>query len=78
MALFRRDVLTSSAAKLPAEDAVVLQKQREKGSGTLRTFRSIANFDDADPLIQEPTVAFQWVPRRANPSGCRRGYPLWK
>ena len=57
---------TSSAAKLPAEDAVVLQKLREKGSGALRIvapmLSRIANFDDADPLIQEPTVAFQWVP----------------
>tara|TARA_B100001057_G_scaffold501133_1_gene620927 strand:+ start:3911 stop:5380 length:1470 start_codon:yes stop_codon:yes gene_type:complete len=57
---------TSSAAKLPAEDAVVLQKLRERRSGALRIvapmLSRIANFDDADPLIHEPTVAFQWVP----------------
>ena len=44
----------------------MLQKLREKGSGALRIvapmLSRIANFDDADPLIQEPTVAFQWVP----------------
>ena len=57
---------TSSAAKLPAEDAVVLQKLRERRSGALRIvapmLSRIAKFDDADPLINEPTVAFQWVP----------------
>ena len=57
---------TSSAAKLPAEDAAALQKLRERHSGALRIvapmLSRIANFDDADPLIQEPTVAFQWVP----------------
>ena len=44
----------------------MLQKLREKRSGALRVvapmLSRIANFDDADPLIQEPTVAFQWVP----------------
>lgn len=44
----------------------MLQKLREKRSGALRIvapmLSRIANFDDADPLIQEPTVAFQWVP----------------
>ena len=44
----------------------MLQKLRERRSGALRIvapmLSRIAKFDDADPLINEPTVAFQWVP----------------
>ncbi|MEM1404060.1 MAG: cobyric acid synthase [Pseudomonadota bacterium] len=56
----------SCAARLPAEDAVVLQKPRKSRGGALRIvapmLSRIANFDDADPLLQEEGVAFEWVP----------------
>ncbi|MET3525856.1 cobyric acid synthase [Phenylobacterium koreense] len=56
----------AAAARLPAEDAVVL----ERGGGTARRrvkiiapmFSRIANFDDFDPLKAEPEVEFGFVP----------------
>jgi adenosylcobyric acid synthase len=56
-----------AAARLPAEDAVVL----ERGEGSLGKrrvriavpmFSRIANFDDFDPLRQEPEVELSFVP----------------
>ena len=61
----------SDASKLPAEDAVVLDKRRPPGPGRIRIvvpmLAHIANFDDFDPLMQEPEVALAMV---------RRGEPL--
>ncbi len=51
------------AWKLPAEDA--LDIPRRAGNGTLRiavpVFSRIANFDDLDPLAQEPAVSLTMV-----------------
>ena len=59
------------ASKLPAEDAVVLDKRRAPGPGRIRIavpiLAHIANFDDFDPLALEPEVAMAMV---------RRGEPL--
>ncbi len=48
-------------ARLPAEDAADLTERRTHGSGRLRVcvplLPAIANFDDLDPLAQEPDVA---------------------
>lgn len=56
----------SGTAKLPAEDAVVLNQTASAPDLTLKIaapmLSRIANFDDADPLKLEPTVAFEWVP----------------
>ena len=61
------------AARLPAEDAVALDRRRraapgtgtETGTGTVRIavprLSRIANFDDFDPLAQEPGVALTMV-----------------
>ena len=61
----------AAAAKLPAEDAVVLDKRAAPGPGAIRIavpmLAHIANFDDLDPLRLEPQVALQMV---------RRGEPL--
>jgi adenosylcobyric acid synthase len=55
-----------TAARLPAEDAVVLDSAFSGTSEGLRIaapmLSRIANFDDADPLRLEPGVSFQWVP----------------
>ncbi|MEO0400695.1 MAG: cobyric acid synthase [Pseudomonadota bacterium] len=55
----------SAASRLPAEDAVVLDKSpraEEKGLKIVAPVLSrIANFDDADPLKLEPSVDFIWV-----------------
>ena len=54
------------AARLPAEDAVVLESQTtESSSAALKIaapmLSRLANFDDADPLVQEEGVDFSWV-----------------
>ncbi|MEL6416551.1 MAG: cobyric acid synthase, partial [Pseudomonadota bacterium] len=55
-----------ATAKLPAEDAVVLDKPLTASSGRIKIvapmLSRIANFDDADPLKLEPSIDFQWVP----------------
>ncbi|MEM8987523.1 MAG: cobyric acid synthase [Pseudomonadota bacterium] len=55
-----------AAARLPAEDAVVLDRPAERTRGALKIaapmLSRIANFDDADPLKLEPNVDFQWIP----------------
>ena len=60
------------AARLPAEDAVAIAPacrgaaRRSASPAELRIAAPIlsrlANFDDADPLRQQPGVAFTWVP----------------
>jgi adenosylcobyric acid synthase len=62
----------AAAARLPAEDAVVLDRPQTDRDGGLKIaapmLSRIANFDDADPLKQEPAVNFQWIaPGRAIP-----------
>jgi adenosylcobyric acid synthase len=56
----------AAAARLPAEDAVMLSRPGSEQQGTLKIaapmLSRIANFDDADPLRQEPVVDFRWVP----------------
>ncbi|MGE6696601.1 cobyric acid synthase [Hyphomonas sp. NPDC076900] len=56
----------SAAARLPAEDAVVLGQMKSSGGGKIRIaapmLSRIANFDDADPLRNEPNVDFLFVP----------------
>ncbi|MFN3212014.1 MAG: cobyric acid synthase [Henriciella sp.] len=55
-----------ATAQLPAEDAVVLEKQTTAHSGRIKIvapmFSRLANFDDADPLRLEPNVDFEWIP----------------
>ena len=55
-----------AAARLPAEDAVPLQARRTGAGGGLRIvvpqLPRIANFDDFDPLLQEPEVALSFIP----------------
>ena len=61
----------ADASKLPAEDAVTLDKGRAPGRGRIKIavpiLAHIANFDDFDPLALEPDVALAMV---------RRGEPL--
>jgi len=57
----------AAARRLPAEDAVVLERGRpEAPGGRVRIvaplFRGLANFDDFDPLRAEPAVDFAFVP----------------
>ena len=56
----------AAARRLPAEDAVVLQRPQARGNGRVRIvaplLRSLANFDDFDPLRAEPEVDFAFVP----------------
>ena len=56
----------AAARRLPAEDAVVLDRRQARGEGRVRIvapmFRSLANFDDFDPLRAEPQVDFAFVP----------------
>jgi len=55
-----------ATAELPAEDAVVLSRPERSTGGTLKIaapmLSRMANFDDADPLKQEPGVDFRWIP----------------
>ena len=55
-----------AATRLPAEDAVVLNRPVTKKRGRVKIvaplLSRIANFDDADPLVQERNVDFQWIP----------------
>ncbi len=59
------------ARRLPAEDAVALERPPLAGDGGLRiavpVFSRIANFDDLDPLIAEAGVSVRFI---------RRGEPL--
>ena len=56
----------AAAARLPAEDAVVLERRTGAGAGRLRIavpmLSRIANFDDFDPLRQEPDVELLFTP----------------
>jgi len=56
----------SSMRKLPAEDAVVLDNARHVGAAKVKIvvpmLSRIANFDDFDPLQNEPQVQFAFVP----------------
>jgi adenosylcobyric acid synthase len=56
-----------AAGRLPAEDAVVLERGRPIASGgKLRIvaprWRSLANFDDFDPLRADPAIDFAFIP----------------
>ena len=55
-----------ATAALPAEDAVVLSRPARPSGGALKIaapmLSRMANFDDADPLKQEPNVDFCWIP----------------
>ncbi len=54
-----------ATARLPAEDAVTLTTPTKRNDGKIRIaapmLSRIANFDDADPLLLEPNVDFQWI-----------------
>ncbi|MEO1660373.1 MAG: cobyric acid synthase [Pseudomonadota bacterium] len=56
----------SASAKLPAEDAVSLERPQARQSGQIKIaapmLSRIANFDDADPLRSDPNVDFAWIP----------------
>lgn len=56
----------AEVARLPAEDAVVLERRRDTAAGALRIavpmLSRIANFDDFDPLKLEPGVALEMIP----------------
>ncbi|MBP2227408.1 adenosylcobyric acid synthase [Azospirillum agricola] len=65
----------AEAATLPAEDAVALDRTRAGGGDGLRVavpmLSRIANFDDFDPLAQEPGVSLTMVPPgRPLPGDC--------
>jgi adenosylcobyric acid synthase len=55
----------ADAGKLPAEDAVALERPEQKGAGPFRIavprLARIANFDDLDPLKLEPGVTVEIV-----------------
>ncbi len=56
----------ADARRLPAEDAVALERPVAAGNGAIRItvpmLSRIANFDDFDPLAAEPDVALDMVP----------------
>ncbi len=56
----------SSAHLLPAEDAVVLERETLVGEDGLVVvapmLSRIANFDDADPLRMDSGIDFRWIP----------------
>jgi adenosylcobyric acid synthase len=56
----------AAARRLPAEDAVVIDRARPGGTGRVRIvaplLRGLANFDDFDPLRAEAAVDFAFVP----------------
>jgi len=56
----------AAAARLPAEDAMALERPEAKDTADVRVvvprFSRIANFDDLDPLKAEPGVAVEIVP----------------
>jgi len=57
----------AAARRLPAEDAVVLERARAGGGGrrvriVAPLLRGISNFDDLDPLKDEPQVEFSFIP----------------
>ncbi|HVE23284.1 MAG TPA: cobyric acid synthase [Acidocella sp.] len=56
-----------AASRLPAEDAMVLDRPRATASGRRKLIvvprlARIANFDDFDPLQHEPAVEFRFIP----------------
>ena len=55
----------ADAARLPAEDSVVLERPRRPEDAPIKVavpvLARIANFDDLDPLIAEPDVAVDFV-----------------
>ncbi len=55
-----------AAARLPAEDAVVLERPVARRGGGVKIvapmLSRLANFDDADPLRSEPGVEFDFIP----------------
>ena len=62
-------------ARLPAEDAVVLERPGPRAEGSFKVaapmLSRIANFDDLDPLRQEPGVTVAFVPPgKAIPGDC--------
>ncbi len=57
----------AAARKLPAEDAVVLERSRAAWAGgrariVAPLLRGLSNFDDFDPLRAEPEVDFAFIP----------------
>lgn len=56
----------AEVARLPAEDAVVLERRADAAAGLIRIaapmLSRIANFDDFDPLRLEPGVALEMIP----------------
>ena len=58
----------SNARRLPAEDALAVERPPEAKAGArikvaVPVISRIANFDDLDPLMAEPDVAVAFVPR---------------
>ena len=58
----------AAAQRLPAEDALAVERPSEtKANARIKiavpVFSRIANFDDLDPLMAEPDVAVDFVPR---------------